>query len=341
MKHRIHLSENISHKADVPLLNERIADRMAELESIIGRPEEELSMDVYLTPGPSVGYYSASAHFDLGGRYIYAKADSSSEDLVDLLIKEVKRSIVHQAIDHRRISLARLRERKKDMIRSFAFTLLAMKEKEEREQFDFLIKRLSPTMKGFVSTYLQYRREKMDPILTIDDLVDEIFLQIYERYEERPKDLDRLSEWIYEIAGETLEQAMKRQFLGKDAVRISELAKKELDEMEERFTTDGDGDLMMFEELDDISYSDHSYRAHTLPEDSLVVYPDDEALDAELQAILEDEPENVRIAFQLYWLRGMDSSEIASALDSRLELIQHNLSRVTERLLSQFKEVPA
>jgi len=40
---------------------------------------------------------------------------------------------------------------------------------------------------------------------------------------------------------------------------IDDYAKIEWDEMEEKFTTDGDGDLIMFDELDDISYHKKDY----------------------------------------------------------------------------------
>ena len=93
----------------------------------------------------------------------------------------------------------------------------------------------------------------------VEDFIDELYILAYEHILEVKED-HHLYRWLFGKADEIFEEAViEEDFDHTFFENIDDFAKPGLDAMEENFSTDGDGDLMMVEELDDLSYPKFDY----------------------------------------------------------------------------------
>lgn len=84
-----------------------------------------------------------------------------------------------------------------------------------------------------------------------DEMMDEVYLETFKAFsaETNAKELQRL---VFKKAIQKMEGKKAREV--PDEVNTHALLKAELKTLNEEFTTDGDGDRILYEELDDISY---------------------------------------------------------------------------------------
>lgn len=93
----------------------------------------------------------------------------------------------------------------------------------------------------------------------VDDFIDQLYIEAFDLLgkENEPKSF---YPWLFKKADELFEDTLTDEefddFFFKE---IEEYTKEEWEEMEEKFSADGDGDLVMMEELDDISYKQNQY----------------------------------------------------------------------------------
>ncbi len=92
-----------------------------------------------------------------------------------------------------------------------------------------------------------------------DDFIDQLFIEAYDHFD-LVKDKDDLHPWLFKKADELLESTIiDEEFDDYFLKNIDDYSKPEWDAMEEKFSTDGDGDYVMIEELDDMSYPKNDY----------------------------------------------------------------------------------
>ena len=92
-----------------------------------------------------------------------------------------------------------------------------------------------------------------------DDFIDQLFIEAYDHFN-LVKDKENLHPWLFKKADELLENTIiDEEFDDYFLKNIDDYSKPEWDAMEEKFSTDGDGDYVMIEELDDISYPKNDY----------------------------------------------------------------------------------
>jgi len=93
----------------------------------------------------------------------------------------------------------------------------------------------------------------------VDDFIDQLFITVYDNFNEVATKED-LHPWLFKKANGLLEDSiMEEEFDDYFLKNIDDYSKPEWDEMEEKFSTDGDGDLVMLDELDDTSLPKNDY----------------------------------------------------------------------------------
>ncbi|MRH99483.1 hypothetical protein GH721_02960 [Kriegella sp. EG-1] len=86
-----------------------------------------------------------------------------------------------------------------------------------------------------------------------------MLIEVYDNFDWVENSSD-LHPFIFKKADELLEDKItEEEFDDYFFSNIDDFTKPEWDEMEEKFSTDGDGDIVMLEELDDISYNKNDY----------------------------------------------------------------------------------
>mgnify|MGYP003152600917 FL=1 len=125
---------------------------------------------------------------------------------------------------------------------------------------------------------------------------------------------------------------------------IDDYSKPEWDEMEEKYSTDGGGDLLLIEELDDMSYNHNDY---TL--DHVFVENDEKAMCEKIDANLSKEqverhiamvllnlPFALRNVFELYTKQHLDLQEIAEIRNNTVEEVTQLLTDAKKALQVSF-----
>ncbi len=182
-------------------------------------------------------------------------------------------------------------------------------------------------------------------------ILDAVYRRLMECFDLKPEHLRKLQTWCYRIADEVLEETLEEEsFYKQRAMDLDLLEQMELSDLEEVFTIDAEGELIMIEDLDDISYHPaKSYDTLAILQDHSTIYEVEQALlrydrdllQMEIRRLLLQLPEVERTVFDLFWLEGMDIEQIAAIRDVSKQEITEMLKEVTlqvkHRLESKLK----
>ncbi len=140
--------------------------------------------------------------------------------------------------------------------------LLELQQLGNRAGFREAFKELLPDIQKYIKKRLamEVRKGKLPAgKYAPEDFIDELYILAYEHIE-RVEHEDNFREWIFSKMDTLLEDTeTDEEFDNYYYKNIDEYTKAEWEEMEEDFSTDGDGDLMLLEEMDDISYNKNDY----------------------------------------------------------------------------------
>lgn len=174
------------------------------------------------------------------------------------------------------------------------------------------------------------------PLYTSGDILDEVILRAYENYSRKPQALT-LEQWLYQTANEVLESYVnKRSSI--DARRKSQEAlwAKEMGTLEEKPTADAEGEPVLEEDLDDISYHQRDFTPPADNDNPEMELERKEQLQQMLHALAEV-PERDRIIFELFAIEGFTSEEVGRIIGVNPEEVPQIVSRVREHVLRRLR----
>ena len=286
-------------------------------------------LDVYLTENNKG--IKATFYLKQGANQVFVEAEGTDPAiLAEQIMTRLKSRFLRQFI-------ASQKKTRLNIASKHLSQLNKLRNEEDKEHFNFLIKQLLPAILGFVARYLSYSKTKVASGFTIDDLVDEIYLALYERFEERPKNDKEFSPWSFQIARKTLESFMEKHYTKNAHISFDKLAEEELLSMEEKFTADADGELIMQEDLDDISYENTKLGNEILNNDALIELPADIEIEPVVNEVLANVDENAKRAFELFWLHEMTAKEIAKSMRMQIEAVENIIDYISFSIVSKLK----
>lgn len=100
-----------------------------------------------------------------------------------------------------------------------------------------------------------------------NEIIDEVVLEAYEQGFQKSKNAEDLRLAMFEMLNVRISTLFKKEEWHKDSISTKYILEEELKQLEENFTTDGGNDLIMNEELDDISYHQNDTAPRELPYD--------------------------------------------------------------------------
>lgn len=181
-------------------------------------------------------------------------------------------------------------------------------------------------------------QEIRTPIATSGDILDEVVVEAYERYAERPTDMT-LDQWLYQIANEKLQNCISRQ-KSKEKRRksLERLTHSELGSLEEMpITADAEGEPWLPEDLDDSEYFHREFVAPADPKEN----PEQRlAREEELRQIFQAlcrMPEQDRVVFDLYVLEGFSKEEVGRILQIPPDQVPEIAARARAMLREEVK----
>ena len=182
----------------------------------------------------------------------YEKSGHNIKEIVPAVFDEFTEKIVDE-IDKIRKQFSQ--DKKNSFLNAISFDkkdLSKLDEKEKEELFKNIITVLLPGLKGYVKRRIMSAKlAKLKPLSNIDykDIINEVVLRVYQRYKNNIENIKDVNIWLIQEADNILNEILDRQEYEK--ISYEELLNNELEQLEEEFTVDGEGELVMTEDLDE------------------------------------------------------------------------------------------
>jgi DNA-directed RNA polymerase specialized sigma24 family protein len=218
-----------------------------------------------------------------------------------------------------------------------------LKKEQNRASFNEHLLKVLPRVEKYIENRLnrEVANQKLDKgRYKKEDFIDQLFLLVYDNFDE-VLTAKELHTWLFKKADELLEDALvEEEFDSLFFDNIDDYTKIEWDEMEEKFTTDGDGDLIMFDELDDISYRKKDYILKNIfledNQDENMAKLDKEIRASEIQkhihTVLFNLPRPVQTVYELFTVHQFNVPEIAK-IQNRTEVEINDLLKAARESL--------
>lgn len=87
-----------------------------------------------------------------------------------------------------------------------------------------------------------------------NEIIDDAILKLYETHENKNQNVLELKLKLFSLVSISLDKLYQKEAFHKDTLSTSQILDQELEQLDEIFEADLDNDLLMNEELDDISY---------------------------------------------------------------------------------------
>ena len=209
----------------------------------------------------------------------------------------------------------------------------------KKEFFNKILPLLEP-LKSYIKRRLRLAYLTGDirtPVYTSGDFLDEVVLQAYQQYEQKPAN-SSLEEWLYRLANQRLEKYFaKRKSTEKRRKSLETLTEAELRNLEEMpITADADGEVWFPEELDDNEYHKRDFYPPRYASDPDEQLERKEEVKRILQA-LAHVPEQDRIVFELFAIEGFSKDAVARIYNISPEEVTQIVERVRSDVLRELR----
>ncbi|MBU2906242.1 sigma-70 family RNA polymerase sigma factor [Arenibacter algicola] len=225
--------------------------------------------------------------------------------------------------------------------------LKQLKKEGDLSTFNNLLLKAMPEVKRYVNKNLNraLSNGKIDRNkYRADDFIDQLFIEVYEHIDEIENEKE-LYPWMFKKVDELLGDILvEEEFDSLFFENLDNYSKPEWDAMQEKFSTDGDGDLVMKEEWDDISYAKNDYVLnHVFVEDGdqEIIVQLDKELGAEnirkhSELVLRHLPGPMRRVYELFTEHQFDVAEIAKIRNSTIKEVESLLDAARKSLRKSF-----
>ncbi len=131
------------------------------------------------------------------------------------------------------------------------------KAKDDKRAFYEVYIRIIPELKNYINTRLQelvHNGHFPHNFYEVHDFIDDLFIAVYENFEDLKQEEDFYLFLFAQIDALLAQAAQEEIKHHESVVQLDLYAKTERDKLRERYTAQFDGDLIMKEELTDVSY---------------------------------------------------------------------------------------
>ncbi|MEM7102393.1 MAG: hypothetical protein AAF502_04605 [Bacteroidota bacterium] len=136
--------------------------------------------------------------------------------------------------------------------------LKIVKRKERKTDFRKMLKVNLPSIRNYISRVFDKATKDeawMENQYQFEDVLDEVYLHLFERFEEHPEQASEFKKWLYAEVNDVLKSILKEETFNKDYLESYEvLLEEETKSLEEAYSVEHGGGLVMMEDLDDPSY---------------------------------------------------------------------------------------
>ena len=345
--------ENTKLPANLVQVFERQAGRVSDF---FKRYSKKVKLEIHLNGSEKSGYHISYSVRLKDGSIVYADGHGRSlEKLAAEVFRSFLRALKKERAQERKEHLVKKAKRAKRQLLAAQKSLAHLHQNNLQNEFDYLITQLLPSVKRYVRRRIKLFEAKgliPEGKVKSKNVFDRVKAYLFEHFKEFDNGQMSMDLWVFKAADEVLESVLKSDEWIEDAkfTSVEELERKEVKSMEEEFSTDGDGDLVMLEELDDISYHLDDY---TTDDINLAVDDEEkilEALDNEkgrenkedvinekLNALMHHLPLEDSGVFDLYIHGKLSVEEIAVVKGKKTSEIEDIVQRVESDLKKELR----
>ncbi len=216
----------------------------------------------------------------------------------------------------------------------------------DQAAFNALLEQILPKLKLYVKRQIHNYENKgvfKKGFYSPDDIVAEVYLRIYDRFD-RITGPDEIKPLLFKTANEVLDELAAKEKKPFKSLPVDRILKEELNMLNERMTATADGEIVLIDDLDDISYKQDEFKKKYFLLDktaeeafvrSLGLAPEDFA-DEKFRSIFgnyyTDLPDTVKRILDLYTFGEMSPSEIALVMEANDKDVQMTLKTVKEHV---------
>jgi RNA polymerase sigma factor (sigma-70 family) len=212
-----------------------------------------------------------------------------------------------------------------------------------KDEFNRILKEFLPELKKLVHHKLRQWEVKGDipkGRYSADEIIDDVYIKIFDEFHDSFTDERNLKVKMLAVAREQL-AAIKEKH-SQEVISYEKLVAEEMKELEENYTVDSEGELILMEDLDDISYDNHNKEDIILLENenfdelagSFDLQETGELSDEEkrkIGKIYSDLPELTRSVVDHYAFVKLSTVQIAEIHNISEDDVNWMLNRVKER----------
>jgi len=338
MRYIIHNKNLIGDTKQQNYFEEKISKKINLLKRVLSNYRKNLLLEVFVSKVNS-HCYKVSLSLKLKSKLLYIEKEGNNIIvLVNELLEKLKIITKQQIFKEKKEHLYKRKQRKTESFSEYAHHLDIYYSQKEKEQFEHLIKKLLPSLHNYILRYLQTHGQDIKLQMSVQEIIDEVYIHLFDRFNERSMSSNCLSSWIYHITREFLDNHLKENPVEKEQLDISRLAEAELKTLEEKITTDAEGEIILLEDLDDVSYKYEQYGPEVLSNEAFIDYPELNPFSEDIKNALDICNETERMIFEMYWIDELSEKEIGKSLGIDMKQITKIIKNVTQRIESQIKK---
>ena len=221
--------------------------------------------------------------------------------------------------------------------------LIKLKKAKEQKSFNQILLETLPEVKKHIKRRLDSAMHKghfSRGKYKVEDFTDTLFIEVYNNINAF-KNVDQFYVWLFEKTNQLLEDTiLEEEFAELFITNIDDYSNPEWKAMVERFSAEADGDLIMTEDLDDVSYHNSKYILdHVFVEDNEqeLIENLDKALEKEeinkhINLVLHNLPDRLQTVFELFNKQSFTLEEIAVILKSNVQEVEQLLNKARKGL---------
>lgn len=224
-----------------------------------------------------------------------------------------------------------------------------MNEQQNNERFNSTVSEVLPRLKRYVAN--QLRMAVINGIIgprkyRPEDISDEVFIQLKERWDAGQLPLKDIKTAMFKLADDALARIMNEEKEHIKNIAIEEILAEEIKGLEEKYSVEADGDIVLYEEFDDISY-EHEREQKTIYllepgfENDLIetldlteIYPHTPEASEMLAHVYQDLPALTSAIIDLHVAGGLSVEEIAEVREMEIRNVDKIIRQVRLRFIS-------
>lgn len=348
MRYIINNEKSIRNEAERKAARKIIGKQIRRLDRITRNYPKPVVVDFYFNMADR-NTYLLSAVINLKGDMIYLKEkDQNIEAVIHSLFDRMKLTLSRKIHKERKEYLHRRKQRQYAAFIENLPELQELKKEETRPVFNQLLK----IILNDVARYIRQRIKSAEMTTAvkrgrfkIQELLDELYMRIYDRIDSIPEDEIKVRTWLYHLADEILQEKFREiEFEDQHFEQLEKIVDAEYRSMEESFTADGEQEIIPLDEADGYEQMADWYSAEDLvygeDEDTLLDELTLKLNQEEINTFMEKElaklPLYKRTIMDLHLISQMSVDEIAEIKQISPTEVEAVLREVNADLIRKF-----